>query len=447
MRSYPLAFLLVVQLFQFAAADEEPLVDLTRIDRSIVREPQYVSEPHYALVVLGLQAEHKSWLVMDGDDILYFDRNGNGDLTDPEDRIELEVKATNDIHVGEGSAYSGMNVFPIGKVHGVELKFHFWVRDRNAVPADEWRQQLLRKREQNNWENGTLWRIADDGSWAQNGTLLTATPDEAQITHFNGPLTFALKWGDRQRLEPWPKYSVFDVHVGTPGLPARNSTHRVFSPLTETEIPKDRHPLAIFQFPSRDGGAPIRQVLELDERCCGDTVLARMTVPREAGEGNANVSLSYVAWTDQSIAPAEFEVPVVAEPSDRSELSFIMFQDPEQAIGLDAVIREFRQAGISARHVATDDAEGLVVNLSDNPAFSIMLKRGDDVQETARLLGDGTQYADALSRCDSRFEVGIVDLQQALDEGTTLHRIQDALQSVTGGVVYNSWDERMTAPE
>ena len=70
-----------------ALAGEHAAVDLAQIDRSIVKEPRYVGTPHYALIVVGPRAEHRSWLVMDGDETLYFDRNGNGDLTEPEDKI------------------------------------------------------------------------------------------------------------------------------------------------------------------------------------------------------------------------------------------------------------------------------------------------------------------------------------------------------------------------
>jgi hypothetical protein len=164
--------LLVSVSFQCAAADDQPLVDLTRIDRSIAREPEYRSEPHYALVVIGLEAEHKSWLVMDGDDILYFHRNGDGDLTDSEDRIRMDIEASRAVNIAEGSPYSGMNVFPIGRVHGVELEFRFWVRARGVVPDEEWRRRIQQEREANNWETGTLWRMADDGSRAQNGLTL-----------------------------------------------------------------------------------------------------------------------------------------------------------------------------------------------------------------------------------------------------------------------------------
>lgn len=57
--------------------------DLAKVDRSIGREPAYQSKaPQYALLVFGQKAESRVWLVLDGD-VLYIDRNGNGDLTEP----------------------------------------------------------------------------------------------------------------------------------------------------------------------------------------------------------------------------------------------------------------------------------------------------------------------------------------------------------------------------
>src|SRR4051794_7011077 len=101
-------------------AAEPAAVDLAQIDRSIAKQPRYSGKTHYALIVIGPRAEHRSWLVMDGDETLYFDRNGNGDLTDAEDRSALDVEATSKIHLAQGGTYSGMNVFPLGTVAGVE---------------------------------------------------------------------------------------------------------------------------------------------------------------------------------------------------------------------------------------------------------------------------------------------------------------------------------------
>jgi hypothetical protein len=55
--------------------------DLTRVDRSIGKEPAYKTKsPRYCLLVFGREADYRVWLVLDGD-TLYVDRNGNGDLT------------------------------------------------------------------------------------------------------------------------------------------------------------------------------------------------------------------------------------------------------------------------------------------------------------------------------------------------------------------------------
>src|SRR5262245_54219874 len=60
--------------------------DLSKIDRTIAKEPAYKSKPKYCLLVFGPQAKTRVWLVLDGD-TLYADRNGNGDLTEEGERF------------------------------------------------------------------------------------------------------------------------------------------------------------------------------------------------------------------------------------------------------------------------------------------------------------------------------------------------------------------------
>ena len=60
--------------------------DLAKIDRTIAREPKYAGKPQRCLVVFGPDLTDRVWLVHDGD-VLYADKNGNGDLTDPGKRI------------------------------------------------------------------------------------------------------------------------------------------------------------------------------------------------------------------------------------------------------------------------------------------------------------------------------------------------------------------------
>jgi hypothetical protein len=60
-------------------------VDLSKVDRSIRREPAWTSgEPQYCLFVVS--AERRVWFVVDGDD-LYMDINENGDLADPGEKL------------------------------------------------------------------------------------------------------------------------------------------------------------------------------------------------------------------------------------------------------------------------------------------------------------------------------------------------------------------------
>ena len=62
---------------------------LSTIDRTIKKEPQYVKQPKYALVAFGPKAEFKVWVVIDGD-VIYIDRDGNGDLTEKGERQEIK---------------------------------------------------------------------------------------------------------------------------------------------------------------------------------------------------------------------------------------------------------------------------------------------------------------------------------------------------------------------
>ena len=60
--------------------------DLAKIDRHIKKEPAYQGKPKYGLLVFGPEAKTCVWLILDGD-VLYADKNGNGDLTEKGERI------------------------------------------------------------------------------------------------------------------------------------------------------------------------------------------------------------------------------------------------------------------------------------------------------------------------------------------------------------------------
>ncbi len=108
---------LALGLLPVATARADPPPDLSKVDRRIVREPKYIAkDPLYGLYVFGPGASTRAWAVLDRStqggekyDILYFDRNGDGDLTAPDERIEgggtfpigtFKDPATGDVHEG-----------------------------------------------------------------------------------------------------------------------------------------------------------------------------------------------------------------------------------------------------------------------------------------------------------------------------------------------------------
>jgi hypothetical protein len=93
--------------------------DLATIDRTIKKEPKYAGSPRYCLLVFGHEAKHRVWLVQDGN-TLYVDRNGNGDLTEPDKKVAaaksspLNSEGAYSFEVGElkvgGKAHKGLDV-------------------------------------------------------------------------------------------------------------------------------------------------------------------------------------------------------------------------------------------------------------------------------------------------------------------------------------------------
>ena len=426
---------------------DEPAIDLKRIDRTIQKEPVYRSTPRYALLAFGLRAEHRAWFVVDGDDVAYIDRNGNGDLTDPDERIELDRAATDGIHLAETPSIKAMHVFQIRHVAGSVLKFHLWVRNPEYDPSKDvtlkdhpkiqaYRKDLVDR----DWLNGSLYRVATDGMQAQIPLVLTTKPADAQVCHLLGPLTIELKWGERQRLEPWPKKTVFDIHIGSRNLPPRNWRRSGFdfAPLTTSEIPVDVHPVVTFEYPAAGSdGKPLHQILPLDERCCGDTCLATFTLPKGITSGTASVTVSYPDWPDGSVESRQFYVPINQGVSEFGESAYVMFHNPQ--IKLKDAENVLRKKNLEV--MLHEDS--LLIMHEAEPSIEIRLNRDSEAHQVAMDLAEGTEFAETLQHCDVRFEIGPCDP----DKEEVINLISQALQDLTQGYVYHTSNRNLSGPK
>ena len=243
--------------------------DLARVELKIAREPAYQTKaPKYCLLVFGLDAKTRVWLVQDGD-TLYVDRNGNGDLT--EDGKGVKIKQQNDNYRSfeagditiDGLTHTGLSVMQMKaspeslgndqeweriKKSGSE-PWTWWVRITAERAADD-KRDLPKK---------LGYVINGDGA----GMLLFAEkPQDAPIIHLNGPFTLALQ-DRKQRLIVGEKM-MLQIGVGPQGV-GPGTFAFVLYPNT---IPTDAYPEAEITFPAiSPGQEAIKRKYTLKERC------------------------------------------------------------------------------------------------------------------------------------------------------------------------------------
>src|SRR5262249_56361360 len=114
--------------------------DLARIERKIAKEPAYQTKsPKYWLLVFGLDAKTRVWLVQDGD-TLYVDRKGNGDLTGDGKRVKAEQKSEDmrSFEVGDlkldGLTHTGLSVIQMKARQEVVGNEQEWKRLKKIGP-------------------------------------------------------------------------------------------------------------------------------------------------------------------------------------------------------------------------------------------------------------------------------------------------------------------------
>ena len=247
-------------------------VDLGSLDRTIVKEPKYEGTPSYCLLALGPQAKHKVWLVLDGK-TLYVDRNGNGDLTEPEEKLTGKEKfgelvftldemhfsgqRYTKLHVGIrnarpiGEAWMAMPMFaeflarhPEGKLYSIHLEtpLHTPMKGADRV--------TLRERE-----------ISGTSGYDARGILqFAAKPADAPVLHFGGAWTVA---PDGQQRLVRGRAEDLTVLIGTPGHGPGTFVRTVYDRL----VPDHVKPEAEIEFPARADGRKLVQRFVLEDRC------------------------------------------------------------------------------------------------------------------------------------------------------------------------------------
>ena len=244
-------------------------------------------------------------------------------------------------------------------------------------------------------------------------------------------------------MEPWPKQFVFDVHLGYRNLLAKDCDSQSFgmTQLTTSEVPESIQPIAKFEFLDvTNDGKSITQEVRLDLRCCGDTFYATLMLPMEAQTGSAKMTVYVEDWIGHGSEPAVFEVPINQEISRHSEAAYIMFHQPD--IAIEDAVNALRKRGLDV----FIKPERLRILENGAPTYFIQFVRSDEVREVSSSLGEETDHAAQLRECDARFEIQFADAEKSIQDQSVLTEIRSALQDLTNGYAYQTWDKQLIAP-
>jgi hypothetical protein len=203
--------------------------DLGKIDRTLKDEPKLATKtPAYCLIVFGPEAKTHVWLVRDGD-VLHV-------LDSPDGKAAKRWRQVK----GSYNSFSLGDVWEDGgKTQHKNLRYYFNTRFvRLSIGG------------------GTRVQVA--GRDYHGKLEFAASPKDAPVVHFNGPLTLDLFWDQ----EPWygGQYASLDVVVGTRGV-----GKGTFAAIHCAAYPKGAWPSAVIEYPARDGGKPIVAKVRLAE--------------------------------------------------------------------------------------------------------------------------------------------------------------------------------------
>lgn len=271
--------LVLASLILFASpAAIVPAADTPPTDRSIGQQPAYQSKtPGYALLTFGERPADRVWLVWDGD-TLYVDRNGNGDLTDADDKVAAQPQrpgwAQNDgfqFEVGQltlsGRTHKGLVVYavPLARYEGGSL---YQRADVQAILKQDPKAVTLTVQvdaEIPGLKGGGIGERLSfmAGPIDLNGVLQFADqPAAAPVIKFGGLLVVTF-YAERPKVRIG-RATDFVLVVGAPGDGPGTLAMLGY----EGTIPKTAFPLAEITFPpAQPGEEPVKAKYELKERC------------------------------------------------------------------------------------------------------------------------------------------------------------------------------------
>jgi hypothetical protein len=244
--------------------------DLAKLERHILKEPAYRAQPKYCLLVFGPEAKTKIWLVQDGD-VLYVDRNGNGDLTEAGKRVTAEKQQAGDdrsLTFKVGDVRDGPRLHK--ELTVVVAKIDHLAKQQECVKTLLARNpkargySILVEMDMPAWRGtGLDGRVQQRAFYVDlHGVLQFGDrPGDAPVVHFGGPWQAALFGPHRLTIG---READMVLGVGTPGMGPGTTALVDY----EGVIPADAYPTVDVVYPPKHEGEPsAREHYVLKRRC------------------------------------------------------------------------------------------------------------------------------------------------------------------------------------
>lgn len=262
-----IALLLLLSFSNISVGYDDPAWSLDKLPRTIKKQPNFVGKPGYVFFVFGDDLTQRHWLVVDGK-TAYFDRNGNGDLTDPEDRIEADKEKSD-----QDEAYFNLGEVAVGGVKHHKLAFTVTSPDQltHLEDAPVVSGPALKAKVVKLWGEfeipGFTGRCAygrvprSVGPYDKDGYLfLENYPKEARIVHFGSK--WSVQLDGQQKLFQGTEKDII-LNVGSCGWGTGTFAKMGY----EKVIPEDNHPRITLKFPKTGGSGLHEHEQTLKERC------------------------------------------------------------------------------------------------------------------------------------------------------------------------------------
>lgn len=270
-------------------ADEaKPAADaMSHIDRTLIKEPNYDSTPKYGLIVLGITAETKVWMVEDGGR-LFVDKNANGDLTDDGPPLEKT-------HLRKHTELSWDCDYVLDAITPADGSRHTQFQMRRWNYGDE--------------EDSYGLSVTVDGKrpmyagWF--GTFWSAQREKTPVIRFGGSFVPRLLRDRKFSIGAGPqRLSLGFINPG--------SGEGAHSRLSIDALPMDVVPVVHVEWPVAEGSPPLRTTHPLNERCCyWDFYTTKFEVPKGAVIGKAKATVEIPAVTPPIVLTTQaFEIGV-----------------------------------------------------------------------------------------------------------------------------------------